>query len=104
MTTTKTDSEQQAKAQLESIIAMVQAMESARESGDDTATSEAEHAATDNALVRGPWHSPHCIDARENTAPAEFFILLCTGGPAVRLVGTLSAYCEPESVRLNIAT
>lgn len=40
--------------------------------------------------VRGDWHAPG--DASE---PSEFQILLCTGGPAVRIRGELGQYGEP---------
>ena len=39
--------------------------------------------------VREGWHSPG-----DNLPPAEFEILLCTGGPAVRMRGTL---LDPDS-------
>lgn len=37
--------------------------------------------------VRGEWHSPGDEDAAK---PSEFYILLCTGGPAVRIRGELN--------------
>jgi hypothetical protein len=33
--------------------------------------------------------------------PEEFEILLCTGGPAVRIVGTLDQHNEPASARIE---
>jgi hypothetical protein len=41
--------------------------------------------------VRGEWHNPD----ETHTTPSEFMILLCTGGPAVRIMGELNDYCEP---------
>lgn len=41
--------------------------------------------------ARSGWHSPG-----EVTADEEFQILLCTGGPAVRIVGELNGYGEPD--------
>lgn len=41
--------------------------------------------------VRSDWYTP----GSEPEAPAEFEILLCTGGPAVRIRGELSEHCEP---------
>ena len=40
--------------------------------------------------VRSGWHSPG-----ETAEPEEFQILLCTGGPAVRILGELNDYREP---------
>jgi hypothetical protein len=33
--------------------------------------------------------------------PSEFMILLCTGGPAVRIRGELDRYSEPEKPRIE---
>jgi hypothetical protein len=41
--------------------------------------------------VRSGWYSP----GEEPPAPAEFELLLSTGGPAVRIVGELSEHGEP---------
>jgi len=44
--------------------------------------------------VRSGWYSPGASD--DDRAPEEFCILLCTGGPAVRIVGKLGMHGEPE--------
>jgi hypothetical protein len=36
-----------------------------------------------------------------DTKPAEFTILLATGGPACRLIGDLNEHGEPENVRIE---
>lgn len=41
--------------------------------------------------VRSGWYSPG-----DSPAPEEFSILLCTGGPAVRIRGELGRHNEPE--------
>jgi hypothetical protein len=41
--------------------------------------------------VRSDWHQPN----GDNT-PSEFMILLCTGGPAVRIMGELDGYLQPK--------
>lgn len=46
--------------------------------------------------VRSDWHTPG-----GDSTPGEYNILLCTGGPAVRIVGQLSEHGEPESARLE---
>ena len=45
--------------------------------------------------IRGPWHSPGVDDS----APAEFQILVTTGGPAFRIIGELDQYNNPRNVR-----
>ena len=46
--------------------------------------------------VRSDWHTPG-----ENAPDAEYLVLLCTGGPAVRIVGELGKYGEPDTARLQ---
>lgn len=47
--------------------------------------------------VRSDWHVP----GDENEGPDEYRILLCTGGPAVQIVGSLNKYQEPETANLQ---
>lgn len=47
--------------------------------------------------VRGDWHDP----GEEDEGPAEFEILLSTGGPALRIVGDLDQHCQPDRARLE---
>lgn len=46
--------------------------------------------------VRSSWEK---VDAELN--PAEYNILLCTGGPAVRIIGDLDATGKPESAHME---
>lgn len=46
--------------------------------------------------VRSNWVTPG-----EKMEPAEYEILLCTGGPAVRMTGDLDEHAEPESAELE---
>jgi len=95
------NSERQAKAQLESIIEMVKAVEDA--SGvDEGDQEEAREAALQTiyedpleVAVRSGW-----VSCREAMVPKEYMILLCTGGPAVRIVGDLDGWGQPESATL----
>lgn len=48
--------------------------------------------------VRSDWHAP----STEAGKPTEYCILLCTGGPAVRIIGNLSEYGEPETARMQV--
>lgn len=100
-TTTDTRAKDQALAQFRSIAEMVTAYKAAQEVDDNgDAADEARTAIEEDALcveVRSDWHSPGAAD---DSGPSEFMILLCTGGPAVRLVGTLDR-CEPDTVRIE---
>lgn len=101
----------QAKAQFESIKEMVDALDAAlvaAENSDDyqnqieAAYDEANEAIMQDALsveVRSGWYVPGSRDA--DTKPAEYNILLCTGGPAVRIIGELSEHGEPETATLQ---
>ena len=87
----------QAKAQLESIIEMVDALENAT---TDEQREEAEMIIHEDPLsvqVRNGWHNP----GEDEHEAEEFEILLCTGGPAARIVGDLSRYNTPERARLE---
>jgi hypothetical protein len=42
--------------------------------------------------VRSDWHNP----GEEHNTPSEFYILLCTGGPAVRIMGELDNHLQPS--------
>ena len=114
---------EQAKAQLASIIQMVNALEvdydrleelrdlesnnhldvpeqeelAELEEAADGCDSEdgARERILDDPLtveVREGWHAPGDTGA----SPEEFQILLCTGGPAVRIFGELDEYCQPK--------
>ena len=50
--------------------------------------------------VRSGWYSPGARDA--DTKPAEYRILLSTGGPAVQIVGSLSEHGEPETAVMQV--
>lgn len=61
--------------------------------GDCTDEDEARDRIMEDPLsveVRSDWTTPG-----EELTPSEFMVLLCTGGPAVRIVGELDQYGEP---------
>lgn len=85
---TKTDNraEQQAALQYEDILSMLAALEAA--AGDCADEEEARQRIQEDPFsveVRSDWTNPG-----EPLEPSEFMILLCTGGPAVRIVGELN--------------
>ena len=47
--------------------------------------------------VRSDWHSP----GDGNDKPTEYNILLCTGGPAVRIIGKLDGHGQPETAEIE---
>jgi len=49
-----------------------------------------------SVLMRDGWHAPG-----EKPADSEYEILLCTGGPAVRITGDLCSFGEPETATLE---
>ena len=93
---------EQAKAQIDSICEIMTAWELAKDEGE--ALWEGEQVDEDylqeriqedplEVTVRSNWHSP----GADKADYAEFNILLCTGGPACRIIGDLGPYCQPES-------
>lgn len=99
---------QQAGAQLVSIEELVACLEHAENCADPSCGADCPHevdqareAILGNPLevqVRGEWHSPGALDA---CAPYEYKILLCWGGPAVQIIGTLDARNQPDTARLQ---
>lgn len=99
-TETREHSLANALAWFQSIKEMVEAL---REDADIRTDSDA---ARDQILesvlsveVRSGWYSP--AGGNADSAPAEFRILLTTGGPACQLVGELNEHGEPETARLE---
>jgi hypothetical protein len=86
--------ESQARAQLASIVEMVTALNRANEEDDQEAREIADEAIQDDPLS---------VDVRSGWEPAgttkfeaqEFRILLCTGGPAVQIVGEVGLHGDP---------
>jgi hypothetical protein len=91
---------EQAAAQYASILSMVQALQAARDDGDDEAIDEARRAITEDALEvsvgYSGWYGPG-----EKPEPDQYRILLCTGGPAVQIFGKLGEHNEPISAELQ---
>ena len=61
---------------------------------------EAREAISEDPLsveVRSDWHLP----GDGNDKPTEYKVLLCTGGPACRIVGDLDLYPQPFTAKLE---
>jgi hypothetical protein len=99
---------QQAAAQLASIEELVTCLHHAEECTNTACGADCPHdvdaareAITDDVLsveVRTDWHGVGAIDAGK---PTDYKILLCWGGPAVQILGTLDDYNQPDSATLQ---
>lgn len=91
---------QQAQAQFDSIREMVKRLQKA-DKGTDEAEREAARREIEedplSVMVRDGWRQP----GGASLGPEEYEILLCTGGPAIRLVGQLGDHNEPETAQLE---
>ena len=68
--------------------------------GDCTDQEDAQQRISEDPLevqTRSGWHAP----GAEPEADSEFYILLCTGGPAVRIMGELNERGEPDRAWLE---
>ena len=100
MATDTDTARRQAHAQLEYIKELVGAYLSNPPIGGDGDTFESIQEHPLSVEVRSDWVSP----GTEKFEAGEYCILLCTGGPAVRVTGTLGTYQygnEPDTVRLE---
>ncbi len=79
----KDRAKEQAQAQLESIIELVKKLNSKNEKRSDQAREEIQEDALEAVIVK------------------TYKILLCTGGPAVRIVGDLDEHNQPETATLQ---
>lgn len=85
----------QARAQLESIYEMVKDLNSKNDEKREKALETIQEDPLE-VSVRAGWHTPG-----QKAEDDEYLILLCTGGPAVRIVGDLGNYNQPESAKLQ---
>jgi len=98
MTNTQTKEnfgKEQAQAQFESIVEMTRALESATDDNRDDAEQRIQEAPL-SVEVRSKWHTPG-----SKVAGGQYKILLCTGGPAVQIIGELDEYNQPMDAKLQ---
>ena len=91
----KIHSEKQAASKMDSIRELVEALNTK----DETKGKAAEQAIQEDALevlIREDWHTQGEISQNK-----EYTILLCTSGPAVRIIGDLNEHNEPETAYLE---
>ena len=104
-TKTTTHAEENAEGHAETILELYRAAQEVQNGaevvtfeGDDYTNEDSlRDRATDGALsveVRGPWYTP---GSGEGIHASEFQILISTGGPALRIIGDLTEYGEPDA-------
>jgi hypothetical protein len=91
------DAEQQARSQVESIFEMIDALRKAQSDSERESAQTVIYEDPLSVEVRSDWHT---VGAGPVGA-SEFKIDLCTGGPAVRIVGDLNRHDEPESATVQ---
>ena len=94
---------QNAAAWAASIFGIMAAYDAAHESGDDDAIEAAESEINNSPLsvrVRDDWRNPYDYSTPEKT-PEEYEILLSTGGPALRVYGSINEHGEPHDAILQ---
>jgi len=87
----------QGKKQVESIVEMVQKLNNTE---DTEKREKLRRRICEDPLsvqIRSGW----TIRGEKGTA-REYKILLCTGGPVCRIVGTLGEFSEPDSARVEV--
>ena len=91
---------EQARAQLDGIIELMKALPEGGKVDGDTLTSEqvSDRIQEDplSIQVRTDWYTPGDPDNK----PTDYEILLCTGGPACRIIGDLDEY-GPETAHIE---
>lgn len=91
---------EQAKSQLDYIQELVEKLRQLRRMDRDEETvigQIQEHPL--EVSVRSGWHQPG--QPHINMTSSEYLILLCTGGPAVRIIGTLDEHMSPITARIE---
>jgi len=86
---------EQAKFQLKSVCEMVSRLKSEDSEISEIVREEIELDAI-SVEVRSSWHSPG-----QDDSDGEYRICLCTGGPAVQIVGELDSYNQPYNATLQ---
>jgi hypothetical protein len=90
---------EQAQTQLESIKELLEELQKAEDEEDEEKAEGLRNAIEETPLevsIREDWHAPG-----QKADSKEYIILLCTGGPAVRIHGELNEYNEPETAKIE---
>lgn len=87
---------EQAKCQLEVIEDLIQTLQGSTDDDEREALETEIYEGPLSVQVRSSWH-----DVEDNAKDTEYELLLCTGGPACRIVGGLGKYNEPDNAKLE---
>lgn len=92
-----------ARGWLEHIEEMVAMLDNEDSRLQDDATDRIAESAL-SVEILSAWYTPgsHVRGEDDANKPAEYCLLLSTGGPALRIIGTLDRFCEPETAQLQI--
>lgn len=91
---------QQAKSQLDYIKELVAGLRGRRSNNvEEEAVIDRINEHPLEVSVRSGWYSPST--KLPDTDPSEYMILLCTGGPAVRIIGELDEHKSPITARIE---
>jgi hypothetical protein len=93
-----THSKQEAKAQVQSVLSLMNRLWAAQDEDDWQQVEEIQERIYEEPLevsVRSDWHTPG-----ETGEPSEYRVLLCTGGPHVEIRGDLNRHGEPDTARV----
>lgn len=98
MTDKDEHAKENARAHLDGILSLWKDYTGAETPGDsDEAAMDAESSVLE-VCVRSGWHHP---GSDEGTEPSEYYLLLTTGGPALRVIGELDEAGEASTARLE---
>lgn len=104
----ESDARDQASSQLESIDEMLRVLAHAQteshtnEDCDDNLYKDTENAHDEDAALQAIQEDALEINTRtEFNGEKEYMILLCTGGPACRIIGDIDEHDQPSSARLE---
>ena len=88
----------QAQAWLTSVREMIAALETEDEKAREAAQQTIDESPLCVEVRNSEWRG---VGADKDSAPDEYRIMLCTGGPAVCLTGSLDPYGQPETAFLQ---
>jgi len=91
----------QGVAQVESIVEMIGELKSAETDEEREDARQRIYSDPLSVQVRSGWTDPNDAYHGEG-AEKEYKILLCTGGPACRIIGKLGEFSRPDSARVEV--
>lgn len=87
----------QTAAQLSYIVELFDAWNATRDG--ETVEFDGDTYTDEDEILQRAYENP--LDVERDTDAGTFEILLCTGGPACRIIGTLDRYQEPDNIEIQ---